>query len=153
MLIIRRILLGLATLLCLPVFVDAAATISIGRAPILEFILHELPFRARRFDRDTWLEIGACRNPSTPECWAPVERCTRGKMVHDLTRKYLGSSSVSREYVTHLLGHREYRLRVQNQTCDGYSLGFCSGLGWDLDSLYICYDQHSILSSSGTLQH
>lgn len=74
-------------------------------------------------------------------------------MVRDLTRNYLIPESVSRDDVYALLGRTELTVEIYGQSCVAYTLGMCSGLGIDYDSLYVCFDSNDKISSTGHVQH
>lgn len=74
-------------------------------------------------------------------------------MVHDLTKNYLTPEHVSRDDVYALLGRAERTVEINGQACITYTLGMCSGLGIDYDSLYVCFDSNDRISSSGHVQH
>lgn len=74
-------------------------------------------------------------------------------MVRDLTRNYLIPKTVSRVEVDALLGQTERTVEINGQSCLAYTLGMCSGLGIDYDSLYVCFDSNERIASVGHVQH
>jgi hypothetical protein len=52
-----------------------------------------------------------------------------------------------------MLGPAEYQVDIEGQSCAAYSLGMCSGLGWDYDSLYICFAEDDKVARAGHVQH
>lgn len=75
-------------------------------------------------------------------------------MVRSLMKSHFQVGVTSRKRVTELLGTSEYEIDVvSGMKCSGYDLGWCSGLGWDTDTLFVCFDENSLLTKAGTHQH
>lgn len=115
--------------------------------------MHRSPFRGETFEQTKWELEGSCQGLSDWECVQKEASCPRGGMVRDLTRNYLIPESVSRDDVYALLGRTELTVEIYGQSCVAYTLGMCSGLGIDYDSLYVCFDSNDKISSTGHVQH
>lgn len=146
--------LGLLILsVLLAVAVDVVGAMTVGYPPILGYLLHEAPFRGERFDRQLWTSGGSCAGLTDGECVDKQQTCPRGPMVRDLVRNHLLIGATSREEVLALLGPAEFKVGIEGQDCDDYGLGICSGLGWDYDSLYVCYAEDGTVARAGHVQH
>lgn len=128
------------------VLVDAIALFLNLRPPALSFLLHDLPFRGQSFDQKRW-------HDALPQSDLESIQCYRGAMVRDLIRNHLKPNLTSREQAVALLGPPTRNITIGEQSCTAYSLGYCSGFGWDPDSLYLCFDEQNKLHSAGTVQH
>lgn len=115
--------------------------------------MHKSPFRGEAFERTKWELEGSCQGLSDLECALKEESCPRGGMFRDLTRNYLIPETVSRDEVHALLGRTEHTVEINGQSCPAYSLGMCSGIRIDYDSLYVCFDSNDRISSVGRFQH
>lgn len=111
------------------------------------------PFRGETFEQTKWELQGNCHGLSDWECVQKEASCPRGGMVRDLTRNYLIPETLSRDEVYALLGRTERTVEINGQSCIAYTLGMCSGLGVDYDSLYVCFDVNDRISSAGHVQH
>lgn len=136
----------------LAVGVDVVGALTTGYPPILGYLLHEAPFRGQRLDRQAWIEAGSCSGLSDMDCFDKQAICLRGPMVRDLVRAHLVAGT-SRERVLALLGAPETGVKIEGASCDDYGLGVCSGLGWDYDSLYVCYAENGTVARAGHVQH
>ncbi|RMC34397.1 hypothetical protein C9E81_14730 [Paracoccus alkanivorans] len=74
-------------------------------------------------------------------------------MVRDLLHNYLQPRITTYEKVAQLLGAKEYDVDISGGNCPAYSLGMCSGLGLDYDSLYVCFGKDKKISKVGHIQH
>ena len=78
-------------------------------------------------------------------------------MVHDLLQNHLLVNETSRDTVKAKLGVPAGEVTIKSgksyAKCGSYNLGWCSGLGWDPDSLFVCYDEKGFISQSGHVQH
>lgn len=119
----------------------------------LLWYMHMSPFRGETFEQTKWELDGSCQGLSDWECVQKEASCPRGGMVRDLTRNYLIPETVSRDEVQALLGRTERTVEINGQSCIAYTLGMCSGLGIDYDSLYVCFDSNDRISSAGHIQH
>ena len=119
----------------------------------LLWYMHVSPFRGESFEQTKWELEGSCQGLSDWECVQKEASCPRGGMVRDLTRNYLIPETVSRDQVYALLGQTERTVEINGQSCIAYTLGMCSGLGIDYDSLYVCFDNNDRISSRGHVQH
>ena len=119
----------------------------------LLWYMHLSPFRGETFEQTKWELEGSCQGLSDWECTQKEASCPRGGMVRDLTRNYLIPESVSRDDVYALLGRTERTVEIYGQSCVAYTLGMCSGLGIDYDSLYVCFDSNNKISSTGHVQN
>ncbi len=145
--------LGLVVLsIVLAVGVDVVSALTVGYPPILRYLLHEAPFRGQRFDRQAWFEAASCAGLSGQECDDKWATCLRGPMVRDLVLAHLVVGA-SRKQVLSLLGAPETKVKIEGVSCDDYGLGVCSGLGWDYDSLFVCYAEDGTVARAGHVQH
>ncbi len=135
------------------VSVEFGGSFLIGYPPITIFVMHELPFMGKKFTSKRWFDAGSCRGLSDGECSTKQLSCPRGGMVRDLTKNYLVKGKTSRFQVSQLLGKVDGVFRFNNQQCYRYFVGMCSGLRIDYDSLYVCFDNQGLVSSSGHQQH
>ena len=74
-------------------------------------------------------------------------------MVRNLLQKHVIVGETTRDVATALLGAKEYDVVIHGTSCDAYSLGMCSGLRIDYDSLYVCYAEDDVVSATGHIQH
>ena len=109
-----------------------------------EFLLFWAPFMGKSFSREDW------------DYQKQTDSCVRGPMLRDLRKNYL-TTGRKKEEIIKLLGKEEETLSdkrlTQNEDCIGYTLGMCSGIGMDFDSLYICFDSAEQLTRTFWLQH
>ena len=117
------------------------------------WLMHASPFRGETFEQGKWELQGRCQGLSDGKCAEKQASCPRGGMVRDLTRNYLILETVSRDEVYALLGRTKQTVKINEQSCIAYTLGMCSGLGIDYDSLYVCFDTNDRISSTGHIQH
>lgn len=106
-----------------------------GGNSIMTFLFHDLPFMGTSFSHTEWIQAGKCNETS---CKQNVE-CTRGGMFRDLQKNHL-PVGLSRSEVELKIGNGSYD---QQRNCVSYPLGMCSGLGIDLDSLNVCYNNEN----------
>jgi len=143
--ILNSILLAFGIILFLAIGLDVIFYQVYGYPKIVGFLLHEYPFRRERFTQDRWLEES--KNPDYDTS------CFRGGMVRSLTQFHLHVGKSNREDVENLLGYAGYKVSIGGTMCSAYPLGWCSGFRLDPDSLFICYDNHDVVSQSGHIQH
>ena len=143
----------LLALVALVIGVDVVGAIVFRYPPVLRFVLHELPFRGEQFDKEQWIEAGSCEGLSDGDCMTKQAHCPRGGMVRNLVNEYLMPEGTTRGTVAGLIGPAEYDVEIEGRACDAYSLGMCSGLGWDYDSLYVCYGDDGKIVGAGHVQH
>ena len=148
-----RTVLAVFLLLIAVVGIEFLASKILGYPPILRFVMHELPFRGQSFDPEKWSNAGSCAGLSDWKCVEKEASCLRGPMVRDLLRVHLLIGETTYETATAILGVKEYDVVLQEQTCDAFSLGMCSGLGIDYDALYVCSAEDGTISSTGHIQH
>lgn len=117
------------------------------------FWAHRSPFVGEPFDPLQWQIAGSCQGLSDGACAQKEASCPRGGMVGDIRRNHLIKGVTSRAQIIAQLGAQEYTLDIKGQSCAAYSLGMCSGLGIDYDSLYVCFDAENRVSFSGQVQH
>lgn len=144
---------GLALLCGAVIAVDMVGGLTVGYPPMLVFLLHEAPFMGQDFDPVAWAEGGSCVGLSDGDCFDKQQTCPRGAMVRSLVREQLVVGTTTRAQVLSLLGPVEGLVKISGATCDDYGLGVCSGLGWDHDSLYVCYAGDGTVSLAGHVQH
>lgn len=119
----------------------------------VSWYMHISPFQGDRFDLKQWEEAGSCQGLSDWGCAEKEASCPRGGMVHDLTTNHLVEKTTTRDQVIAMLGPSKYTLEINGAACPAYSLGMCSGIGIDYDSLYVCFDDTDNISSTGHVQH
>ncbi len=135
----------LVLLIILAIGVDFTFYKLSNRAPIFHFLLHELPFRGREFSKDAWDGIPFGNGSDTS--------CFRGSMVRSLLQKHLIIGETSRSSAQALIGSSELKVKIGTESCSEYYLGYCSGLRFDADTLFTCFDSQGLLTKVGTLQH
>jgi hypothetical protein len=74
-------------------------------------------------------------------------------MVRDLTNNHLLPQTTRREEVIELLGRSTSNVQINGLECPAYSLGMCSGIRIDYDSLYVCFNEDGTVASAGHVQH
>ncbi|MCT4611469.1 MAG: hypothetical protein N4A70_19945 [Pelagimonas sp.] len=132
----------------------ASISVSIGVLLFCGYLVRVAdPFRGDKFDPQTWAEAGLCKGLNDGECAQKERTCPRGGMVHDLISNHLISQTTRSETVIKLLGQSTYDIQINGLKCPGYSLGMCSGLGLDYDSLFVCFDQNGTVAFAGHVQH
>ncbi len=136
----RRIIrwLAIAAGICI---VGGAALPSLAK-----FILHELPFMGRAFSSNAWAEAGSCAGLTDLRCEEKWQRCERGAMFRSLVNSHLIVGKTSRTEALALLGDQS-RMIVNGGSCMRYTLGYCSGLGMDMDYAVLCFDVHDVLTA------
>ncbi|PTE13645.1 hypothetical protein [Pseudogemmobacter blasticus] len=139
--IARAILLAVALL--------AAAILIFVLAP--RFWLHEFPFMGETFTPEKWTEAGSCEGLTDYQCVMKESDCPRGPMVRSLLRRHL-KAGTTLEAIVDLLGPAGHPEKDASG-CMNWSLGMCSGLGIDYDSLFVCFDETDHLIKAGHVQH
>jgi hypothetical protein len=103
---------------------------------LLYYYTRIYPFARSKFDRTAWIQADISKSD-----WEQVEKdnqCIKGAMVKDLKNNYFIRGRTTKEEVLLLLGTEVEIRKLGN--CLIYSLGMCSGLRIDYDSLYICFN-------------
>lgn len=148
--ILKVMVLLIATVVC----VDVVGAVTVGYPLALVFVLHELPFMGKGFSKEEWAAAGlGCKGLSDWECEEHQEACLRGPMVRDLVRGHIAVGQTTRQGVMDLIGSTRSHVKIEGQTCDDYNLGMCSGLGWDYNSLFVCYAENGTVVRAGHVQH
>jgi hypothetical protein len=128
------------------------ATLAFVLLPLLIlFVLHELPFMGESFTPEKWTQAGGCEGLTDDQCVTKESSCPRGPMVQSLRRNHLAVGT-GRDAVIKLLGAEDMS-SDDRPMCLHWFLGMCSGLGWDYDSLQVCFDEADRLIESGHVQH
>ena len=137
-------------------FLRCIGLMSVSLGGILLFAvwaMHVSPFRGDPFEVSEWEFAGSCQDLSDWECVEKEASCPRGGMVKDLTQNYLVPEETTRDEVVSLLGEHERSIDIDGQACAAYSLGMCSGIGIDHDSLYVCFGDEDRITVTGHVQH
>ena len=116
---------------------------------LLYFLLHVSPFMGETFTPEKWAEAGSCMGLTDYQCVEKQESCRRGPMVRSLIRSHL-TTGTERNSVLSLLGPAESK---DKDGCLDWSLGMCSGLGIDYDSLLVCFDSSAKVVKASHIQH
>lgn len=152
--VLAKTLKALALLVATIVCVDIIGAVTVGYPPALVFVLHELPFMGKAFSKEDWAAARAnCEGLSDWECEEQHGACMRGPMVRDLVSGHIAVGKTTRQGVMDLIGSTRSHVKIEGQTCDDYNLGMCSGLGWDYDSLFVCYAEDGTVRRAGHVQH
>ena len=122
-------------------------------APALHYATHELPFRGETFSEDAWTLAGSCAGLSDGACEAKLQTCQRGPMVADLIEQHFTIGETWRDSFSPLLGEPDFERQREGLLCLHQLLGYCSGMRWDYDSFFACYDDGGVLRRVGHLQH
>jgi hypothetical protein len=147
--LVKRLFRGIA--------ISVGVALALAAVSVLVFVLtsrfwlHEFPFMGESFTQEKWAEAGRCEGLTDFQCAAKENECPRGPMVRSLRRNYL-TVGTSRAAVIDLLGPDDFT-GVDGPECLSWSLGMCSGLGWDYDSLFVCFDEKDLLVDAGHVQH
>ncbi len=111
------------------------------------------PYSGEAFNSARWEERADCSGLSGLECSEIWQDCPRGPMVSSIVEDVVVPGtplSRSRE----LLGTwDEGHPRENWAACDIYPLGFCSGIGIDMDFLYVCADDSGLVQDVRPRQH
>jgi hypothetical protein len=134
-----RVVLGLAAVLVLTSILPLA----------LRWYLFQLPFMWRTFTNEAWAEAG-CKGLNDTTCANKATSCPRGSMANSLIRNYLIVGKTSKADVLQSLGPPDSPDRPDG--CSHYTLGMCSGFGFDYDVLYVCFDEQERLIARGHRQ-
>jgi len=125
----------------------------------VRFIFHELPFMGTTFTSAKWASAGSCSGLTDLQCEKKWQRCERGGMVRTLLRDHLTIGKTRKLEATTLLGEAttepgaDVGSFVRNgHTCIRYPVGYCSGLGVDMDYVELCFDATDLLSSKQRFQ-
>lgn len=97
-------------------------------------------FGSESFEKTKWHIAISDENSAT---------CYRGGMAKDIRDNFL-SNKMNENDIINLLGAPD-RYFAKNEY--QYSLGMCSGLGFDYDSLHIVVDEHGYFSQAKIIQH
>jgi hypothetical protein len=126
--------------------------IAYGGPFALRFVLHELPFMGATFTQVAWAEGGNCVGLGDWGCEEKWMRCPRGAMVRTLLRDNLIVGRTTRADVVALLGKADRDVERRGLMCLNYPLGYCSGIGADMDYVEVCFDGAGMLSSKRRYQ-
>lgn len=96
-------------------------------------------FSHQTFSKEEWLALQTNTTEST---------CYRGGMAMYI-KSFLLKNTMSKTDVISLLGAPD--LEKPNQV--EYTLGMCSGLGWDYDGLIISFNKNDKLTNATIVQH
>jgi hypothetical protein len=110
-------------------------------------------FRGGTFGKEEWSAAERCRTNIDEGCTDQQQRCPRGAMVQDLRQQFLHNGETSKSEVMELIGEHNTHVTIRGEQCEAHYLGMCSGMSFDGDSLYVCYDQHDTLVRSGHIKH
>lgn len=102
------------------------------------FTAPDTSYYDRKFDREVWHEHHRDEDLTNP----------RGQMVGDLLGRWL-EPGMSQRSVEKLLGEPDYDYR---RGLLSYRLGRWSGLGWDLDTLDLKFDENRRLAGATVSQ-
>jgi hypothetical protein len=121
-----------------------AAFVFLGSYAIY-FFMHQMPFMGTTFSPAAWAEAGDCSGLGDGLCQQKWTQCKRGAMYRSLTRNHLSIGKTRKADAAALLGsdHTSY----QKGNCARYVLGYCSGIGADIDFGELCYDGNDLLNS------
>jgi hypothetical protein len=101
------------------------------------FIFHFMnPYCCSRFDANAWEMAG--QGPD----WEVTKKemaCIRGEMLNDLRSNHL-KAGMRKEELFSLLGAATQSLDDEAKGCFSYSVGYCRGLGFDLNAITFCFD-------------
>lgn len=129
------------------------ATIVVGLLLVFTPLgMHSTPFYGASFDKARWRT--AHRGKTSEEIGRKQAQCIRGAMFGDLRNRYLRPGT-AKARVIGLLGKPDFGSTGTHQgnTCERWTLGFCSGFKVDLDSLNVCFDAADRVSHVFRLQH
>lgn len=138
------------------IFLRCVGLLAVSFGSIIIFAvwsMHVSPFKGDKFEVLQWEIAGNCQGLSDWECVEKEASCPRGGMVRDLTQNHLILETTSREEAIALLGEHERTIDINGESCAAYSLGMCSGIGIDYDSLYVCYNAENKITATGHVQH
>lgn len=110
-------------------------------------------FRGELFVKGEWAAVERCRTNIDEGCTGQRQRCPRGAMVQDLRQQFLRNGETSKSEVMGLIGAHDTNVTIRGEQCEAHYLGMCSGMSFDGDSLYVCYDQNDTLVKSGHIKH
>lgn len=140
---LKRAAYSVAAVLCL-------ILLAVSTGPTAaRWMLFEMPFMWHTFTPEAWAQAG-CNGLTDTACANKAMTCPRGAMVSSLIRRHLIVGKTSQSEVFQLLGSPERP--IGQDGCGHYVLGMCSGLGFDYDALYVCFDSQGTLISSGHRQ-
>jgi hypothetical protein len=109
------------------------------------FMFHAVnPYCCSRFDPREWKLAGEGTD------WQVTEKemkCIRGGMLTDLRLRYL-KAGMGKEELFSLLGPTQ-SADDNAKSCFSYSIGYCRGLGFDLNSVTFCFDASGQLLNAG----
>jgi hypothetical protein len=114
--------------------VGVACALLASLAILTFFMVH--PYCCSRFDASEWKQAGQGTD------WQVTEKemkCLRGPMLDDLRWRHL-KSGMSKEDLISLLGPYTQSINDLKNNCYTYSVGYCRGLGFDLNFISFCFD-------------
>jgi hypothetical protein len=94
------------------------------------------PYCCSRFDADAWKMAG---QGSDWEVTKKEMDCIRGGMLADLRSNHL-KAGMRKEELFSLLGAATQSLDDRAKGCFSYSVGYCRGLGFDLNVVTFSFD-------------
>ena len=110
------------------------------------FVFHFVnPYCCSRFDAKEWKLAGEGTD------WQVTEKemkCIRGGMLTDLRFRHL-KAGMGKEELFSLLGQPMQSADHQAKACFSYSIGYCRGLGFNLNVVTFCFDASGHLLQSG----
>jgi hypothetical protein len=98
------------------------------------FLTHQ--YCCRRFDANQWKQAG---QGTDMQITKNEMDCVRGRMIHDLRWMHL-KRGMSKEELVSLLGPFTQSIRDRENNCISYSVGYCGGMGFDLNGITFCFD-------------
>jgi hypothetical protein len=132
---------------------------AVGAVASIMFIIARLPPRpvtpwvtpycCARFDTKEWIAAGAGSDWQVTE---KEEKCIRGRMVGDLRRHHLRPGMRKEELIS-LLGKPTQSEDDRVRGCLSYSIGYCRGLGFDLNVMTFCFNADGgLINDGGTVR-
>jgi hypothetical protein len=119
-------------------------------AIFLIVVFHFLnPYCCSRFNAKEWKTAGMGSD------WEITEKeiaCLRGGMLFDLRMNHI-KTGMHKEELFSLLGPPIQSLGDKAKGCFNYSIGYCRGLGFDLNSITFCFDANGrLLNTDGDVR-
>ena len=101
------------------------------------------PYCCDRFDAKEWEMAGVGSD------WQVTEKemkCVRGRMLKDLRLRRL-KAGMRKEDLVSLLGPPMQSEADRTNSCFSYGIGYCKGLGFDLNVISFCFDANGRLAN------
>ena len=125
---------------------SAAGALLVFIAIIFFFITHQ--YCCSRFDPGEWKRAGQGTDGQVTK---KEMECLRGRMLHDLRTMYLKRGMSTKELIS-LLGPFTRSIADRENNCYSYSVGYCGGLGFDLNVITFCFDAYGrLLDAQGKI--